>query len=353
MTMDAATLRRLSSLLDRAFELSPAERQGWLDGLAGDDAGLVPTLRDLLARPASKEATDYFLFRPSAFTIVDGESAASGPAADDVVGAYRLERLLGRGGMGEVWLAGREDGGLKRKVALKLPHVSWSPAFAERFARERDILATLEHPHIARLYDAGVDRRGRPFMALEYVEGKPLDVFCREGALSIDARLRLLLQVADAVAFAHSRLVLHRDLKPANLLVTADGNVRLLDFGIAKLMEGERTQETQLTRLAGQLTALTAIQFLEMHHSLYGQLVLTENRNPFLRPALISGGAIAVLSVLLTPRLGIWGMLLSTGFVQACFNNWWPIGRAIRGLDLTVRGYARYFFSFSCHWTKA
>jgi len=252
MTMDAATLRRLSSLLDRAFELSPAERQGWLDGLAGDDAGLVPTLRDLLARPASKEATDYFLFRPSAFTIVDGESAASGPAADDVVGAYRLERLLGRGGMGEVWLAGREDGGLKRKVALKLPHVSWSPAFAERFARERDILATLEHPHIARLYDAGVDRRGRPFMALEYVEGKPLDVFCREGALSIDARLRLLLQVADAVAFAHSRLVLHRDLKPANLLVTADGNVRLLDFGIAKLMEGERTQETQLTRLAGQ-----------------------------------------------------------------------------------------------------
>ncbi len=255
MTMDAATLQRLSSLIDRAFDLGPADREAWLLSLAGDDAALVPMLRELLARTASNETAD-FLGRPPAFTIVGGETGPAGLAPGDLIGPYRLERLLGRGGMGEVWLAERDDGTVKRKVALKLPHVSWSPAFAERFARERDILASLEHPHIARLYDAGVDRQGRPYMALEYVEGKPLDAFCREGARGVDARLRLLLQVADAVAFAHSRLVLHRDLKPGNMLVTADGNVRLLDFGIAKMMEGDAAHETALTRVGGRALTL-------------------------------------------------------------------------------------------------
>jgi len=255
MAMDAATLQRLSSLLDRAFELDPAAREDWLAGLEGDDAALAPTLRELLARTVSRETAD-FLARPPAFTVVDADAQPAGLAAGDLIGAYRLLRLLGRGGMGEVWLAERDDGTVKRKVALKLPHVSWSPAFAERFARERDILASLEHPHIARLYDAGVDRHGRPFMALEYVEGKPIDVFCREGALSIDARLRLIQQVAGAVAFAHSRLVLHRDLKPGNMLVTADGNVHLLDFGIAKMMEGDAAHETALTRMGGRALTL-------------------------------------------------------------------------------------------------
>jgi serine/threonine-protein kinase len=123
-------------------------------------------------------------------------------------------------------------------------------------ARERDILASLEHPNIARLYDAGTDAQGRPFLALEYVEGQPIDVYCRERSLDAKARLHLLLQVAQAVAFAHSRLVVHRDLKPSNILVTADGQVRLLDFGIAKLMEGERTAETQLTQIAGRALTL-------------------------------------------------------------------------------------------------
>ena len=255
MTMDATTLQRLSSLLDHAFELDGAGREVWLDGLAAEDAALAPLVRELLARTVTRQSAD-FLGHPPAFTIVDTDAAPAGLAPGDLIGPYRLERLLGRGGMGEVWLAERDDGSVKRKVALKLPHVSWSPAFAERFARERDILATLEHPNIARLYDAGVDRHGRPFMALEYVEGKPIDAFCRDGALSIDARLRLLLQVAGAVAFAHSRLVLHRDLKPGNMLVTADGNVRLLDFGIAKLMEGDATHETALTRVGGRALTL-------------------------------------------------------------------------------------------------
>ena len=173
-----------------------------------------------------------------------------------MVGPYRLVRLVGRGGMGEVWLAERDDVVVKRRVALKMPHVSWSPAFAERFTRERDILAALEHPNIARLYDAGVDRKGRPFMALEYVEGKPIDEFCREHALAVSARLGLVLQAAKAVAYAHSRLVLHRDLKPSNLLVTSAGEVRLLDFGIAKLMEGDAAHETALTRVLGRALTL-------------------------------------------------------------------------------------------------
>ncbi|MGZ8320514.1 MAG: protein kinase domain-containing protein, partial [Telluria sp.] len=177
-------------------------------------------------------------------------------AAGDAIGPYRLLSELGSGGMGAVWLAERADGALNRQVALKLPRMVWAKGLAERMARERDILATLEHPNIARLYDAGVDQHGRPYLALEYVEGRPIDVYVKERGLSVRHRLELLLQVCAAVAFAHSRLVVHRDLKPSNILVTADGQVRLLDFGIAKLMEGDSTRETQLTQLAGRALTL-------------------------------------------------------------------------------------------------
>ena len=209
-------------------------------------------MRALLARHAAKETGD-LLDRPPQFTL---PYSATTPAKDfgpgDTVGPYRLLRSLGHGGMGEVWQAERADGTLKRKVALKLPHVTWAPGLAERFAREREILSSLEHPNIARLYDAGLDPHGRPYMALEYVEGMSIDAFCNRRALTVAERLRLLLQVADAVAFAHSRLVIHRDLKPGNILVTDDGQARLLDFGIAKLMEGDTTQETALTRVGGR-----------------------------------------------------------------------------------------------------
>lgn len=239
-------LQRLSTLLDEALDLDGPARERWLAALPAADAELSDTLRQLLARHASKETAD-LLSRGPAFDLPDG-----GPRAGDVVGPYRLISELGVGGMGAVWLAERADGSLKRKVALKLPLVSWAPGLAERFARERDILATLEHPHIARLYDAGLDAQGRPYMALEHVEGRPIDVFCREQALPVAARLELLLQVADALAFAHGRLVLHRDLKPANILVTAQGQVRLLDFGVAKLMQGDSAVETALTRVSGR-----------------------------------------------------------------------------------------------------
>jgi serine/threonine-protein kinase len=241
-------------LLDAALELPPGERLSWLEALGPEHERLKPALRALLLRSGGVE-TAWLATLPrgdAALPAVDESDLAAGA----VVGPYRLLRELGVGGMGAVWLAERADGSLKRQVALKLPRTSWTRGLAERLARERDILAALEHPHIARLYDAGTDAQGRPFLALEYVEGQPIDVYCRERSLNTKARLALLLQVAQAVAFAHSRLVIHRDLQPSNILVTADGAVRLLDFGIAKLMEGDRTEETQLTQLAGRALTL-------------------------------------------------------------------------------------------------
>ena len=140
--------------------------------------------------------------------------------------------------MSSVWVAERADGLIKRRVALKLPHVGWaSPDLAQRMARERDILASLEHPGIARLYDAGIAGDGRPYLALELVDGKPIDEYCALHGAGIQARVAIGLQAARAVAYAHSRMVVHRDLKPSNILVDAAGQVRLLDFGIGKLLE--------------------------------------------------------------------------------------------------------------------
>jgi serine/threonine-protein kinase len=159
---------------------------------------------------------------------------------------WRLLRELGEGGMGTVWLAERADGTYRREVALKLPRMSWTRGLAERIARESDILATLEHPHIARLYDAGVDALGRPWLALEYVQGDTIDAWCAARRCGLRERLALLAQACDAVAFAHSRLVIHRDLKPGNILVTTEGEVRLLDFGIARLLDpGGASVETE------------------------------------------------------------------------------------------------------------
>ncbi len=250
MTVLPEDLQRLSLLLDAALDLPDSQRESWLKGLPPESAPLLPNLRQMLER-ASSETND-MLGRGGLALLRPQQAAMLAPGVP--VGPYRLLSPLGTGGMAEVWLAERVDGALKRKVALKLPHVSWAPGLAERFGREREILSALEHPHIARLYDAGVDELGRPFMALEFVEGRPIDEYCRAHALSIDARLRLLLQVADAVAFAHSRLVVHRDLKPANILVTNGGQVRLLDFGIAKLLLGEHTvaAETALTQAQGR-----------------------------------------------------------------------------------------------------
>ena len=253
---DDRELAALNQLLDEALQLAPNERETWLAGIAPEFQVLAPRLRALFARVARIETKDLFGTMPKIDLEAsnESESSANEPASGDVVGPYTLNRKLGAGGMGAVWLAERSDGLLNRQVALKLPHRVWSHSgLIDRMVRERQILASLNHPNIAHLYDAGVTSDGQPYLALEYVEGVRIDEYCKQCKANVTLRLQLLLQVARAVAYAHSKLIVHRDLKPANVLVTASGEVRLLDFGIAKLIQDGQTQETELTQFSGRV----------------------------------------------------------------------------------------------------
>ena len=242
---------QISPLLDEALSLHHSEHAAWLDRLAGERAIHRDSLRTLLARRAQVETDDFLACLPS---LRDDPASfpADALAPGDRVGAYRVIAEVGRGGMGTVWLAELADGSMRRRVALKLPRLVWGDTLAVRFAHERAILSSLEHEHIARLYEAGVDAHGRPFLAMEHVDGEPIDTYCRRHATPIAARIGLLLQAIAAVAHAHARLVVHRDLKPANILVTRDERVRLLDFGVAKLLEGDRTIKSAMTELSGR-----------------------------------------------------------------------------------------------------
>ncbi|MEO6364417.1 MAG: serine/threonine-protein kinase, partial [Caldimonas sp.] len=251
----------IDPLLDEALDLPPEDRAAWLAALPAAAAPHRAALARLLAAQPAIE-TDDFLDELPRFGVPralahEHTAAATGAtdlalAAGGAVGPYRLLEAIGSGGMGAVWLAERSDGQPRRKVALKLPHMGWQPGLAARLERERDILASLEHPNIARLYDAGLDAFGRPYLAMEYVAGTPIDRYVAARALPLPARLHLVLQVAAAVAHAHTRLVAHRDLKPANILVSDDGDVRLLDFGIAGLVANDAAGESALTRESGR-----------------------------------------------------------------------------------------------------
>ena len=239
--------RELSPHLDRMLELPEAERKTWLDGLRATDAALADDLETLIEEHG----------RASREGFLRESSMPSPPAslAGQTIGAYTLTSLLGQGGMGTVWLARRSDGRFEGAAAVKLLNASLvGRAGAERFRREGSILARLAHPYIARLLDAGVSPSGQPYLVLEYVEGKPIDRSCDDRSLSIEARLRLFLDVLEAVGHAHANLIVHRDIKPSNVLVDRDGRVELLDFGIAKLLEGEGEggAATALTREAGR-----------------------------------------------------------------------------------------------------
>jgi WD40 repeat protein/serine/threonine protein kinase len=245
----------MSRLLEEALSLDEAGRRAWLQRLAPEHQDLTRPLREALL-PEHSEGSSYHklsTFPKLGFAAENDPTVGSGLQPGARVGPYELIRLLGAGGMAEVWLARRADGVFRREVALKLPRLTWMRKDLEqRFVRERDILASLEHPNIAHLYDAGIDPQGLPYFALEYVVGTPIATYCDDQCLSIAARLELFRQVLSAVQYAHANLVIHRDLKPANVLVTAEGQVKLLDFGIAKLLSEEEALETELTRLSGR-----------------------------------------------------------------------------------------------------
>ncbi|MEO5882626.1 MAG: serine/threonine-protein kinase [Caldimonas sp.] len=224
--------RRVFALLDTALDLEPADRGAWLARLGPEHAPLAPWLDELLRTHADRETADFL--RGGAFVL---DASGASPVRGRIVGPYRLLREIGEGGMATVWLAERADGLLERKVAVKLPHVSWGPSLSERMARERSILAALVHPNIARLYDAGLSDDGRPYLALEYIDGQPVDAYAASRGLPVGERIGLIVQVARAVAHAHAHLVVHRDLKPSNILVDAQGRAHLLDFGVAKLVD--------------------------------------------------------------------------------------------------------------------
>jgi WD40 repeat protein/serine/threonine protein kinase/TPR repeat protein len=255
MTLSNQDLVLLSTLLDEAIDLTEAEQAEWLRRLAEPRAHLRETLRELLTQRANIETHEFLTTLPPVVaSAAHGAGVSMGLHAGATIGPYELIRALGSGGMGAVWLATRSDASIRRPVALKLPYAALqSEVLAERFTRERDILAGLAHVHIARLYDAGITASGQPYLALEYVDGIPMTQFCDAQRLSIRQRLALFQQVLAAVQYAHAHLVIHRDLKPSNVLVTAEGQVMLLDFGIAKLIVGGEAKETALTLHGGRV----------------------------------------------------------------------------------------------------
>jgi hypothetical protein len=246
--------RRLNGLLARALELNPEDQPQWLRGLPAEESDLLPLLERLLQHPATADPDSALNARPLLAAFA-GDHRAHQNQPGDCIGPYRLIRELGQGGMATVWLADRTDGRIERQVALKIPNSEWTDrGLADRIRRECAVLASLNHPSVAQLYDAGWSESGLPYLAMEVVDGQPIDRYCTQRNLSVRMRVRLFVEVLRAVAYAHAHLVVHRDLKPANVLVTGEGRVKLLDFGIAKVLSDATSAagESDLTRAAGR-----------------------------------------------------------------------------------------------------
>jgi serine/threonine protein kinase len=243
--------RALTAHLDQVLDIPEDARDAWLEALAVEDPSMAAECSALLARQAIVER-ERFLETPARVDL-------AAPYAGQVVGAYTLLDPIGEGGMGSVWLAERSDGRFERRVAIKFVNTALaSPIKKERFLREGCILGRLAYPNIAGLLDAGVTGTGRPYLVIEYVEGEPIDSYCERHGAGLEARLRLFIDVLGAVAHAHANLIVHRDIKPSNVLVTAGGRVKLLDFGIAKLLDTDGSLDASLTRDAGAMTPLYA-----------------------------------------------------------------------------------------------
>ena len=236
--MNAERWRRISAVFDELCDAPAAERNTLLAQCCGDDGDLRREVSSLLEADAAGNALDEHLPRLRIAVAADWARDSEAPPPGATIGSWRIQRELGRGGMGVVMLAERSDGQFEQLVALKLIKRGMdSEAVLGRFLRERQILARLSHPNIARLLDGGLSSDGRPYFVMEYVEGAPLVEYCSSHSLGLRARLDCILQICAALQFAHRQLVVHLDIKPSNVLVTPSGEVKLLDFGIAKLLE--------------------------------------------------------------------------------------------------------------------
>ena len=238
--------RRIAGVMEVTLELERPLRQVYLASIQAQEPAVADNVRSLLISLNEIDAADPDATEPSGQSRKDDA---------DRIGPYRILSVLGQGGMGTVFLAEQREESLQRKVAIKLIHDRYAVAAArQRFLAERQILAHLEHSNIARMYDAGTTPDGRPYLVIEAIEGLPLDQYCDENELSIPGRLRLLREVCHAVSYAHSHLVVHRDIKPSNILVTADGEPKLLDFGIAKILDRDvfGLDSEELTRTSEQ-----------------------------------------------------------------------------------------------------
>jgi tetratricopeptide (TPR) repeat protein len=249
--------RRVDTIFDAAVDVPATELTAFIDRECAGDEDLRAEVLELVR---AYHRSDSFLESPAsrlAAPLLEAAAAIGGPVPDHI-GPFRVVREIGRGGMGRVFLGERADGQFEQRVAIKLIQHG-APGVLRRFVEERRILARLEHPGIARLVDGGITESGLPYFAMELVEGEPIDRYCDTHALTLDQRIELFTSVCDAVAYAHQHLVIHRDLKPSNILVGADGKIKLLDFGIAKLLgaqhDGEDVTQTHFSVMTPEFAA--------------------------------------------------------------------------------------------------
>ena len=239
--------QRVAELFEQAVDLPASERAAWVEAACGSDAALRLELERLLRADARATA---FMERPPPLVSSVIEATTRSHELLPRFGPWRALRRIGAGGMGEVWLAERNDAEFEQQAAVK--QLAWpTPGLLQRFRQQCQILARLQHPDIARLIDGGVDERGAPYLVMEYVDGVPITQYVGAHALDLHARLRLFLRICAAVQYAHQNLIVHRDLKPSNILIGPEGALKLLDFGIAKVLA--TTDEAAQTQTAARL----------------------------------------------------------------------------------------------------
>ena len=300
--MDTTRWRRIQSIFHEAADLPATERQPFLEAACDDDEKLIEEITAMLdADDQGGSLLDRDMAQVAHQMLAGADPASGGKE----FGPYTLKRILGEGGMGVVYLAVRKD--LGNEVAIKILRDAWlSPARRERFASEQRLLAQLNHPSIARLYDADTLPDGTPWFVMEYVEGLPLTDYCQQHKCSITRRLQLFRQVCEAVQYAHAHAVIHRDLKPSNIFVKSDGSVRLLDFGIAKQLESLDTPVNQTLTIMRLMTPAYAApeqirgESLGVHTDVYSLGVilfqLLTNRLPFDLSNLTPGEAASIVA---------------------------------------------------------